>query len=209
MDSSLCLLIPCSQFILPPLPFPFGNHMCVFFFFFLAPPLWHMEVPRLGVKLELQLPAYTTATATPDSSHVCDIHHSSRQCQIFNPSSEARDWTCNLMVSGWIRFRCATVGTPHSGHFKPCFFTQLAYFWCQPPEVTFTLSLDLWACIFRLWHLLHQHRCGEGFLGASHIGTAISTLILGNNWEPLKHFCTLQDASSTRKGNPPTLLVGM
>ena len=24
---------------------------------------WHVEVPRLGVKLELQLPAYTTATA--------------------------------------------------------------------------------------------------------------------------------------------------
>ena len=29
-----------------------------------------MEVPRLGVKLELQLPAYTTATVTRDPSHV-------------------------------------------------------------------------------------------------------------------------------------------
>ena len=28
--------------------------------------LWHMEVPRLGVESELQLPAYTTATATRD-----------------------------------------------------------------------------------------------------------------------------------------------
>jgi len=27
-----------------------------------------MEVPRLGVELELQLPAYATATATPDLS---------------------------------------------------------------------------------------------------------------------------------------------
>ena len=27
-----------------------------------------MEVPRLGVELELLLPAYTTATATPDPS---------------------------------------------------------------------------------------------------------------------------------------------
>ena len=38
-----------------------------FFFFFcfiLGLPLWHMEVPRLGVKLEIKLPAYTTATAT-------------------------------------------------------------------------------------------------------------------------------------------------
>ena len=30
-----------------------------------------MEVPRLGVKLELKLPAY--ATATPDLSHICDL----------------------------------------------------------------------------------------------------------------------------------------
>ena len=31
-----------------------------------------MEVPRLEVASELQLPAYTTATATPDPSLVCD-----------------------------------------------------------------------------------------------------------------------------------------
>ena len=30
----------------------------------------HMEVPRLGVELELQLLAYTTATATWDPSHL-------------------------------------------------------------------------------------------------------------------------------------------
>ena len=30
--------------------------------FFLQPHLWHMEVPGLGVDLELQLPAYATAT---------------------------------------------------------------------------------------------------------------------------------------------------
>ena len=34
--------------------------------------LRHMEVPRLGVKLESQLPAYATAPATQDPSHVCD-----------------------------------------------------------------------------------------------------------------------------------------
>ena len=32
----------------------------LFFFFFLGPHLRHMEVPRLGVKWELQLLAYTT-----------------------------------------------------------------------------------------------------------------------------------------------------
>ena len=37
----------------------------------------HMEVPRLGVKSELQLLAYATATATPDLSCICILHHSS------------------------------------------------------------------------------------------------------------------------------------
>ena len=36
-----------------------------------------MEVPRLGVELDPQLPAYTTATAAGDLSLVCDPHHSS------------------------------------------------------------------------------------------------------------------------------------
>ena len=54
--------------------------------------LYPMEVPRLGVKLEPQLPAYTTATAMPDPGRICDQHHSSWQCQILNPLSEAWDW---------------------------------------------------------------------------------------------------------------------
>ena len=43
-----------------------------FLFVFSGLHLWHMEVPRLGFQLELQLLAY--ATATPDPIHVCDIH---------------------------------------------------------------------------------------------------------------------------------------
>ena len=50
-----------------------------------------MVVPRLGVELELQLPAYATATATPDLSCVCNLHHSLWQCWILNPLSKARD----------------------------------------------------------------------------------------------------------------------
>ena len=53
-----------------------------------------MTIPRLGVSSELQLPAYTRATAMPDLSRVCDQHHSSWQCWILNPLSHwARDWT--------------------------------------------------------------------------------------------------------------------
>ena len=35
-------------------------------FLFFRPHPWHMEVPRLGFELELQLPACTTASATRD-----------------------------------------------------------------------------------------------------------------------------------------------
>ena len=56
-----------------------------------------MEVPRLGVQLELQVLAYARATATRDPSHICNLHLSSRQCQILNPLSKARDGTCILM----------------------------------------------------------------------------------------------------------------
>ena len=50
-----------------------------------------MEIPRLGVESELLLLAYATATATPDPSHVCDLHHSSWQHWILDLLSEARD----------------------------------------------------------------------------------------------------------------------
>ena len=46
-------------------------------FVFLGPYLQHMEVPRLGVESEFKLLAYATATAVPDLSHICDLHHSS------------------------------------------------------------------------------------------------------------------------------------
>ena len=50
-----------------------------------------MEIPRLRVESELQLPAYTIATATADLSHICNLPHSSQQHRILNPLSEARD----------------------------------------------------------------------------------------------------------------------
>ena len=58
-------------------------------FVFLGPHLWHIEVPRLRAKSELQLLAHTTATAMPDPSHVCHLHHSSRQCRLLNWLSRA------------------------------------------------------------------------------------------------------------------------
>uniref|UniRef100_A0A8D0XPZ1 Ceramide kinase n=1 Tax=Sus scrofa TaxID=9823 RepID=A0A8D0XPZ1_PIG len=73
--------------------------MCLrfFFCFFLGPHLQHMEFPRLRVESELQLPACTTATATADLSCLGSLHHGSRQHQILNPRSEARDQTPILL----------------------------------------------------------------------------------------------------------------
>ena len=45
----------------------------LYYLIFLGPHLWRMEVSRLGVKLELQLPAYTAVTATWDLSHICNL----------------------------------------------------------------------------------------------------------------------------------------
>ena len=89
----------------------------VFFFsllFFFSPGLhpYHMEVARLGVKLELQLLAYTTATATPVLSRICDLYHSSRQRRFPNPLSESKDQTCILMDTSRIHFPYAVTGTP-------------------------------------------------------------------------------------------------
>ena len=63
-----------------------------------------MEVTRLGVEPELQLPAYATATATRDLSGVCDLHHSSRQRQMLKLLSEARDQTRILMDTSWVHY---------------------------------------------------------------------------------------------------------
>ena len=71
-----------------------------------------MEIPRLGVELELQLPAYTMATATQDPSSICDLHHSSQQRWIADPLREAWDRTCNLKDTNQIHFHCTTMGTP-------------------------------------------------------------------------------------------------
>ena len=95
-----------STAFLPPSVFFF------FFFFFLGLHLQHMEIPRLGIRSELQPPAYTTAIALWDLGRVCDLYHSSKQRQILNPLIKARDGTQILMDASQIPFHCATTGTP-------------------------------------------------------------------------------------------------
>ena len=61
-----------------------------------------MEVPGLQDESGLQLQAYTTATATQDPSHICDLHCSSQPCQIINPLNEARVQTPALTDTGQV-----------------------------------------------------------------------------------------------------------
>jgi len=61
-----------------------------------------MEVVRLGVESELQLPAYTTATAMWDLSGICHLHHSSWQHWVLSQLGEARDGTHTLMDTSWL-----------------------------------------------------------------------------------------------------------
>ena len=70
-------------------------------FFFRATCMAYGSSQARG-KLELQLPAYATATAIWDPSHVCNLHHSSRQCWFLNPLTKARDRTRILMDTSWV-----------------------------------------------------------------------------------------------------------
>ena len=87
----------------------------IFYFYFLVflrlHP-WHIEVPRVGVKLKLQLLAFTTVTSMPDPSWVCNLHCSLWQCWILSPLSKARDQTRILMDTSWVHYRWTTMGNP-------------------------------------------------------------------------------------------------
>ena len=93
----------------------------------------YMEVIGLGVKSELQLLAYTIATATWDPSCICDLHHGSRQHQIPDPLKEARDRTLILLDTSQICFCCTTPGTSSS---LP-FLQQPQQSWANWKSVTF------------------------------------------------------------------------
>ena len=115
MQGSAAIFTICSNATFSTRPFLSIFFFLVSVFWGLHP--WHMEVPRLGAELKLQLLAYTTVMATWDPSCVCDLHHSLWQHRILNPLSKAH-WAKPGIepTSSWIlvRFRyCwATMGTP-------------------------------------------------------------------------------------------------
>ena len=73
-----------------------------FFFIFLRVMVWHMEVPRLGVKLELQLLAAVGPGIEPESSWILvtilgtPLVHLSRDCQIHSLPRVQLDKHCQI-----------------------------------------------------------------------------------------------------------------
>ena len=86
----------------------------IYLFFFLSPHLQHLAVPGLGVESELQLPAYTTATAVQDLSRICDLCCSFGQRRILNPGiqwGQALNTHSHGHCVGFLT-HWATMGTP-------------------------------------------------------------------------------------------------
>ena len=84
-----------------------------------------MEVSRLGVESELELPAYPTAAATRDPSHICNLHHSSQGCWILNQLSEGSKWTRTLMDPSRVHYCWAKMGIPYVYLFELVFSFHL------------------------------------------------------------------------------------
>jgi len=115
-----------------------------------------MEVPRLGLELELHLLTYATATATQNPSHVCNLHHRSWQHQILNPLSEARDQTHILMDTSQIQSLCqqplsfALRSLWPQGPSSKCslYLKQYLFTWKKPIEPnSFFHSLHCLSCL--------------------------------------------------------------
>ena len=121
------------------------QYFYLFIYCFLGLYPWHMDVPGLGVESEVQLPAYTTAIATWDLSHVCDLQHSSRQHWFLNPLCKTRDRTRTLMDPSQIPYRWATTGTPRFSILKDCQVTSLCSKvwepWTEQKRPIFTANL--------------------------------------------------------------------
>ena len=105
----------------------FGCISMTLFFSFLGLLLGQIEVPRLGDKLELQVPAYATAVSTQDLNCVCDLHHSSWQLWILDQLSKARDRIRILMYTSWVCYHWATMGTTSMTLLKTLYIFKIIY----------------------------------------------------------------------------------
>ena len=90
----------------------------ILFVFRAAPAVYGSSQAR--GQMELQLLAYTTATAMPDPSCVRDLYCSSYWHWILNPLNKGRDWTGILMDTSWVNYHWATMGIPSECFEQSC-----------------------------------------------------------------------------------------
>ena len=84
-----------------------------------------MEVPRLGVKSELQLLAFATATARSDPSQDCVGHtEACGKARSFNPLSKARDQIHILMDTSQVLSPLSHSGNSPNNYFYNSFTQQ-------------------------------------------------------------------------------------
>ena len=124
---------------------PLARH---FFFVFLRLHLQHMEVPRLGVKLELQLLAYTTATATLGLSHISDLHHSQGNAGSLTHRDQGSS-PC-LMVTSWVCYHQATMGTLRD-----------SYLFCRCLQAGSNLLWHTWNVALKWLHFSSYQLCSD------------------------------------------------
>ena len=89
----------------------------LFCFFWWGAHLLHMEVPRLGVKLELQLTAYTKATETQDWSQATSATYTT----VHSNTRSLTHWARPRVepTSSWMQVRLVTAELPWE--LLPCF----------------------------------------------------------------------------------------
>ena len=105
-----------------------------------------MEVPRVGVKLKLQLPAYARVTATPELSQVCNLHHRSWQCRMPNPLSEARDGSHAFMDVSRVHSAAPRGPPEHNTSEAPWWLSRLRIPHCHCCHRSFMPGLGTSTC---------------------------------------------------------------
>ena len=153
--------------------------------FFSVPHPQHMEVPRLGVKSELQPLTYTTATATWDPSRAYNLHRSSQQWRIPDPMSEAKgrtrilidtspivstapQWELHLclLFLFWPCLRHAEI--PMNPHHR----SDLSHYCDNAESLTHWATRELIYLLFLCWDCLSIHF--REFILSSHRGSVVN-----------------------------------
>ena len=124
-----------------------------FFFLFGATPMAYGSSQARG-KIGAIAAALHHSHSHTGSKPCLQLTPRSWQRWIFSPLSEARNWTCNLMVPSQICFHCATMGTPPYPNFWQKFI--LAHFprwvfWCT--DILVSANLNLWCAVLNTLRL--------------------------------------------------------